>query len=510
MEANSNLFIRNINSYTGNPTDSPSVRYLSALSNSPQLISLFNAGGTGFDQEVDSLAIQADGKIICGGRFTTYNGLAVSNKIVRLFPDGSVDPSFNTGGTGFDQEVDSLAIQPDGKIICGGQFTTYNGSAVSGSLVRLNLDGTIDPSFNPGGAGFSSPTVIWSLQIQPDGKIIAGGGFSLYNGAAVSEGITRINPDGSLDASFNAGGAGLTGGGGASVFSLQLQPDGKIIAGGTFTDYNGLSISQNIQRFNADGSLDATFNVAGSGFDNDVYALALQADGKIIVGGAFGNYNGSAIPAFFYRLNPDGSPDAGFNPGGAGYDTIVYCISIQANKIIVGGYHNFSYNGVEFSNELSRINDDGSLDTGFNPGTVHNGNDYFALMLTGANIFVGGSFSAYNGSSVSENLIKISYNGNQNDGLQPLNFYGYNIINPNASDDVFVKLYDTPDVPVVGTDIPVWVIQVPKGGSVVLIGAEVIRNFENGLWLAAVTGYQDSDNTAPANDLLAFVHYKIT
>src|SRR5690606_36450331 len=150
------------------------------------------------NNSVLSTVIQADGKIIVGGDFTSFNGTII-NRIARLNTDGTLDTDFNPG-TGFNYGVRSTVIQVDGKIIVGGGFTSFNGTIIN-RIARLNTDGTLDTDFNPG-TGFSSG--VYSTALQVDGKIIVGGDFTSFNG--VSRGrIARLNTDGTLDTDFNPG-----------------------------------------------------------------------------------------------------------------------------------------------------------------------------------------------------------------------------------------------------------------------------------------------------------------
>jgi len=140
--------------------------------------------------------------------------------------------------------------------------------------------GTLDPTFNPTDVGFGigagTNSFVNASVLQPDGKIIIGGGFGTFNGA-VRNRVARLNADGSLDDTFDPGG-----GGNNSVYSIALQLDGKIVIGGAFTIFNG-SVRNNVVRLNADGTLDNTFN-PGSGSNNTIRAIALQPDGKILIG----------------------------------------------------------------------------------------------------------------------------------------------------------------------------------------------------------------------------------
>ena len=341
------------------------------------------AYGSGFNGSVRSTAIQSDGKILVGGGFTDYNGTG-ADRIIRLNSNGSVDTSF-VYGTGFNGSVLSIAIQSDGKIVCGGSFSSYNGT-LTNKIIRLNTDGSIDTSFVYG-AGFNSN--VYSTAIQTDGKIVVGGSFTDYDGTPANF-IIRLNSDGSVDTSFVYG----TGFSGAFVFTIAIQSDGKILLGGFFTDYNGTSANY-IIRLNSDGSIDTSF-VYGTGFGNNINSIAIQSNGKILVGGNFTSYNGTSANKII-RLNTDGSVDTSFVYG-TGFDNAVYSIAIQSDgKILVGGDFS-SYNGTS-ANYIIRLNSDGSIDTSFVYSTGFNADSYiFSIAIqSNGSILVGGSFTSYNG-----------------------------------------------------------------------------------------------------------------
>jgi uncharacterized delta-60 repeat protein len=149
------------------------------------------------------LKIQTDGKIIVGGEFTSYSGSA-QNRIIRINTDGSRDTSFNIG-TGFDSSVYTTELQSDGKILVGGVFTSYSGSAQN-RLTRINTDGTRDTEFNIG-TGFNAAVTF--IYLQNDGKILVGGTFTTYQSQTHNH-LVRLNSDGSIDSTFNIG-AGLFG-----------------------------------------------------------------------------------------------------------------------------------------------------------------------------------------------------------------------------------------------------------------------------------------------------------
>ena len=172
-----------------------------------------------------------------GGGFTTFNGITV-NRIVRLNSDGTPDTTFTTNnGTGANNTVRSIAIQSDGKIILGGSFATFNGVTVN-RIVRLNSDGTRDTTFTTN-TGTGASSTVESIAIQSDGKIILGGDFTIFNGATVNR-IVRLNSDGTRDTTFTTNtGTGASG----TVSAIAIQSDGKIILGGDFLGFNQINRS---------------------------------------------------------------------------------------------------------------------------------------------------------------------------------------------------------------------------------------------------------------------------
>ncbi|MBL7899824.1 MAG: hypothetical protein JNJ99_14890, partial [Crocinitomicaceae bacterium] len=313
--------------------------------------------GESFDSDVFASIIQPDDKVVLGGNFSNYNGTPRS-KIARVNTDGSLDASFNPG-TGFNFDVFSLILQPDGKMVAGGFFTFYNLSTAP-RIVRLNPDGSIDPTFNTG-SGFNN--AVRALELQPDGKIIAAGNFTSYNGTTVNR-IVRLNSDGTLDTSFDP-----AGGFNAQVLTLSLQSDGKIIAGGEFTSFSG-NTANHIVRLMDNGSFDPAFNI-GSGFSDDVYTTFIQPDGKILVGGYFSTYNGISINNAI-RLNIDGSLDLTFDIGISGPSSIVRCFAVKPDlKILIGGDFN-QYEGL-ISSGIICVNQDGTLDNSFSADTMQLG-----------------------------------------------------------------------------------------------------------------------------------------
>ncbi len=226
---------------------------------------------------IQDVVIQSDGKIVIAGWFSSYNG-TMANRIARLHPDGSQDNTF-TYGSGTDQSIYTISEQADGKMLLGGGFSSYNGNPVSG-LVRINQDGTFDPTFSP---DLAIGSVISAITVLTDGKLMIGGTFSPVSGST-SYNILQLLNDGAPDGSFNAG-TGIDG----AVQSIIELTDGRRVIAGDVHLYNG-SYSNNIFCLNADGSINQPFE-AGNGTNSNILTLARQNDDKILIGGGFDTYN---------------------------------------------------------------------------------------------------------------------------------------------------------------------------------------------------------------------------
>jgi uncharacterized delta-60 repeat protein len=360
------------------------------------------SAGTGASSTVNSIAIQSDGKIILGGGFSSFNGATV-NRIVRLNSNGTRDTAFTTSaGTGANSTVNSIAIQSDGNIILVGSFTTFNGATVN-RIVRLNADGTIDTAFTTN-TGTGANSTVNSIAIQSDGKIILGGFFFTFNGATVNY-IVRLNADGSLNNFYTINGVS------SIVNSLAIQSDGKIILVGSFTIFNGATVNY-IVRLNADGTIDTAFTTnTGTGVGSGASSVAIQSDGKIILGGYFQTFNGATVNSIV-RLNADGTRDTAFTTNtGTGFDSTVSSIAIQSDgKIILGGYFQ-TFNGATVYN-IVRLNADGTRDTAFitNTGTGANTTVNSIAIQSDGKIILGGGFSSFNGATVNR-IVRLNADG---------------------------------------------------------------------------------------------------
>ena len=333
---------------------------------------------------VNAMAVQPDGKIIIAGSFTTING-STHNQIARLNPNGSLDASFvpdvNNG-------INALALQPDGKIVIGGSFFLVNGTTHN-SIARLNADGSVDTSFTTNVDG-----EVFAVILQPDGKILFGGNIGVVNNS-FRYNVTRLNADGTLDTSFAPA---FFDGIASFVYALSLQTDGKVLVGGVFSQIGGVS-RINIARYNSNGSLDTAFNPIISTTNAAVRSIVLQADGKILVGGDIISINGTTVNRIA-RLNPDGSLDASLALSGFLDVTHIFAISLQADgKILIGGFFLYGQSP-QVRHSIARLNSDGSRDTSFNtifssaPGGSREGVSVIAQ--TGSGIFIGGQFKGLN------------------------------------------------------------------------------------------------------------------
>ena len=273
----------------------------------------------------NSVAVQPDGKILIAG-YTTTTQPHEAFVLIRLNTDGSTDNSFGTDGVvtlEFNSSVNramSMALQPDGKIVLVG--STYSTLSDDIAIVRLTPDGQLDEEFSTDGfltvdinglADYPS-----SVVIQPDGKIVVSG-FS-YNGLDMDFLVMRYTPNGMLDGGFNVSGYVTTDFGSSLDYAnaMAIQDDGKIVvAGYTYTNSSSSFI---VVRYNTDGTLDNTFSIDGivktmvGSETNYAYALAIQPDGKIVLGGDSGDNVNEDFA--LTRYNSDGTLDLSFDEDG--------------------------------------------------------------------------------------------------------------------------------------------------------------------------------------------------
>jgi uncharacterized delta-60 repeat protein len=337
--------------------------------------------GQGADGNVFAVALQSDEKVLLGGDFSRVDDV-ILNRVARLHTDGYLD-SFLNPGDGTDGSVYAIAVQPNGRVLIGGDFTLVNSVALN-RVARLNADGTVDAKFKFN-AGANRP--VRAIAVQADGGILIGGDFTSINGTN-RNGIARLNEDGSLDIQFNPG-AGVAGG---SVYSILSLSSGKLLVAGSFTSLGG-SAKPYLARLNGDGSLDGSF-ASGGGPDRTVQSLAMLSDGRIVAGGSFTLYAGTRRDGVV-RLNQDGSIDSSFDPGSGATNT-VYAVGVQADGKVIAGGSFTHFNGVSL-NRLARLNPDGSVDDTFDIGAGADNTVRTLAVEPDSSVVIGGEFTTFRG-----------------------------------------------------------------------------------------------------------------
>ncbi len=392
--------------------------------------------GQGFGGgEVLALAVRKDGHIIAGGSFTTFDGIGRKG-LVRLTGNGELDRTFDPGG-GVNGRVNTLLLQPDDKLIVGGAFSGIDGQ-IRSNLFRLNSDGSLDKTFNP---GTGPSAAVWALALQPDGKILIGGQFRDFSNRAFPR-LVRLNTDGTMDPNFENGSPnGL-------VSAIALQRDGRILIGGTFgVVANSTRIG--IARLHSDGKVDQDFNPGwGLGgyapfttptFAQDtVRTIVPMDDGRVYIGGGFSRGNDQRREGIV-RLLPNGGVDSSFFAVSGvfaigGTHTISGIALEPDGRVVIAGLI-LEVNG-ERQQVMARLNSDGSLDRSFTSdfqGTSfgNSGTSATALVrLSSGNILVGGNFSIAGG--LSRNGLAGIFSGSPSLAPPRINVRPFNIALPPA------------------------------------------------------------------------------
>lgn len=326
----------------------------------------------------NSLIIQPDGRIVMAGY--TFNGAANDFGIARFNTDGSPDNSFDGDGiliTDFgsgDDYAGSVAIQPDNKLMVAGYsyISGPGGLLEQIAVARYNAAGTLDSSFANNGklmGGFNQGyTYFHGSALQPDGRLIAAG--MSWNGSNYDFALARYTTNGRPDSSFNGNGKlAFDFGGGDMAAAVLLQPDGKIVVGGTSDNHFAVA------RFNENGTPDNSFSVDGKevipmGFADDFTSMVIQADGKlVIVGSSFTDTNYDSAFFALARLNTDGTIDNSFSgdgkvlsnfDDGPSFATQVF-LQTDGKFVVAGRAYILGQNRIA----LARYKTDGSADNEF-------------------------------------------------------------------------------------------------------------------------------------------------
>ncbi|HYM00812.1 MAG TPA: delta-60 repeat domain-containing protein [Blastocatellia bacterium] len=347
----------------------------------------------GSDDGAGAVALQNDGKIVVAGNATSAS-TGLDFALARYNADGSLDLGFGSQGkvtTDFFGNTDlasSVAIQPDGKILAGGNAKT-SFINTDFALARYNSDGSLDPTFGSGGKVttdfFGGVDEVFAIALQSNGKIVLAGHANMVNASGGDFALARYNSDGTLDATFNNTGKVTTDffGDSDAAFDVAIDTNGRIVAAGQAVAA-GTGSDFAVVRYNADGSLDSTFNHTGkvttdfSGAYDEALAMRIQSDGRIVAAGwTSRGQDFSFHPSDDFalvRYNVDGSLDTSFGANGkvqtdfhSGTDRIVD-LAIQTDGKLVGagltiGPSGDSSTTMDFG--LARYNSDGSLDATF-------------------------------------------------------------------------------------------------------------------------------------------------
>lgn len=340
----------------------------------------------GSRERVQSLAVEPDGKIIALG---TTNSLHTEDfALARFNGNGSLDTGFDEDGmlTGYFpaalSELISTAVQNDGKIIVAGSISDKGGDNDDFVIARYHTDGTLDSSFDGDGmviTDFQNRDIARAVAIQDDGKIIVAGYsmFSEFGNASFA--LARYNSDGSPDNSFGDDGkVGAEFSGYLEIINaLAIQNDGSIVVGGQAYDTSTFTFDFEVVRFNPNGTLDSSFDEDGKlftdffGSNDQVNALVIQPDGKILVSGYAYNSGNNSEDIALARYNLDGSLDMDFDEDGrmsfeftSSSDEYGQFVAIHNDKIITGGYvFDLQNPGLDFA--VARMDFTGSLDSSF-------------------------------------------------------------------------------------------------------------------------------------------------
>ena len=362
----------------------------------------------GFNSQVKAIAIQADSKPIFGGWFTNINGDARA-RIARLQGNGTQAGTFDNlfVNGGFNGDVNDIAIQSDGRIICVGAFTTNSGSILDrNKICRLLTNGTVDLSFATSALFAGSSDVLDCVKIQSDGKILVGGRFT--------NSIARLLTNNSSDGSFSVGSGFAYSLGTPRVLAIETLTNGKIVVGGTFDSYDGNTCGHLVM-LNSDGtfykSLNLNYGITDYG-TGTVRCIKRDAMDNIYISGNFTNYAITTTVAatgdlYSIPLSEDIVVDYG-----TGFDNNFIRTIIQHNdKLYIGGSF-ISYNGVTAYNIIS-LNLDGSINTDFDYETGFSSSIFtiiYTIIQHNNVLYIGGSFTSYNGTTAN-GIISLNLDG---------------------------------------------------------------------------------------------------
>jgi uncharacterized delta-60 repeat protein len=368
--------------------------------------------GTGANNLVNTIAKDTiTSGVYVGGYFLTIDSNSLSY-FQKLNADGTPNTAFNNNyynglslSPGFDQPVFSIAVQNDGKVLVGGDFSSLNGISRI-RFVRFNADGTVDTAFYTNlGIGFDN--IVYKIVVQPDGKILVGGVFGAFNGN-VRRGLVRLNPDGTEDVTFatNIGAAAGVSGSVNNIILSQFTP-GKIYLVGGFADWNGNANTFDIVKLNSNGTHDNTF-VSGTPAGHKGYQFIYElSNGDLLMSDTTGfTWNSTPIISNVFRISATGaSVDLGWGnvTGNAAYDSAV----LSTGEIVLVGNQSTVFDGYSVIGVYSEA---GVLNTTYNPQSSFDKDlTTVEVMLNGDYLLCGGLINViYRGNASPESLIALN------------------------------------------------------------------------------------------------------
>ena len=359
--------------------------------------------GTGFNGSVNAIVIQNDGKIVVGGNFTTVNGNAALN-IARLNSDGSFDSAFTSLVPNLGGPVYALAKFSDGRIIVGGSFSgacasfTYNNLVAIDPTTGCAISNFVN-SLSPSGVN----GVVRGMAVDSSDNVYITGDFTSVSGSAAVR-LAKIKNDGTLQSDLNTttsvGKFGL-----GSVGLAVNWANNLLTVGGNFSSIGAGTAQQKTFQINTSSStLNSTFNIGNSGFDNPVYALAAGPSNSVYAGGNFTSYKSQSVSRFV-RLSSNGTLDTAF--GAPGFNNDVFAVLVQSDgNIVVAG--SFTVVGSKTTGRLTRLTSLGAFDTFFKSFDQAGLNATAQALAVDSSqyLYVGGDFTSYNGTSVAH-LIRL-------------------------------------------------------------------------------------------------------
>ena len=419
------LVLTNTNNYAGLPNGVIRLNTNGTVDNTFQT-------GTGANTAPNSFTRLANGGLLIAGNFTNYNG-SLDRPVVQLTSTGAVDPAFSPllQVSGY---VTDMVQQPDGKLIVSGGFSEVNGQSIR-RVARLNTNGTLDTSFAPAN-DFDSPvgdlalqpdgrlllignnlvqrllptgardnsfvapsfagSNMYSLLLQPDGRVLVGGYTGYLNGVLMQPPLTRLFANGAVDYAYipTSNGAGRI----LNLLDMKLQPNGKLLVAANFAPTSGSSSIRTVARLENNGILDASFATTSFTTSSTVLginSLAVQPDGKVLVGGQFTAVGGTPQAALA-RLNANGTNDTGFLA--PFYYNSVNTIQLQPNgRILAGG----NLYGQGTPNHLVRLLPSGQVDSSYGTTAVPNNGLSSLLIQPDGKLVLSGGFTTIGGQAAS-------------------------------------------------------------------------------------------------------------